>query len=41
MEDEGWMMDDYGGQMDDYGEQIRDGRLRIGRQMDDERWTMG
>jgi hypothetical protein len=28
MEDEGWMMDDY-------GEQIRDGRWRIGRQMDD------
>jgi hypothetical protein len=36
MGDEGWMMDDYGGQMDDYGEQIRDGRWRIGRQMDDE-----
>jgi hypothetical protein len=41
MVDEGWMMDDYGGQMDDYREQIRDGRWRIGRQMDDERWTMG
>jgi hypothetical protein len=33
---EGWMMKDDGWQMDDDGEQMRDGRWRIGRQMDDE-----
>jgi len=32
----GWMMKDDGWQMDDDGEQMRDGRWRIGRQMDDE-----
>jgi hypothetical protein len=36
MRDEGWMMEDKREQMDDDGEQIRDGRWRIGRQMDDE-----
>jgi hypothetical protein len=36
MEDEGWRMEDDERQMDDYGEQMRDGRWRIGRQMDDE-----